>query len=148
MPRRNPKYLPVILLVGFSLIGAEAILLKVIPLDREPVTVGDGSLSSKVSHALSTATSSDRDHLWGMFTAGSEYLRSGHPGSKSTGDFLRIWRRALKTSGWDREKYPGLTDLLEEELKQRGYDQSEDIDLWVDDLSSFFDDVARGCRGG
>jgi hypothetical protein len=148
MSRRNHRYLTAILLVGLSLIGAEAILLKVISPKGEVAVVSDGTLSGKVSLTLSTATKSDRDYLWGMFTAGAEYLRSGHPGSESTGDFLRIWKRALKTSGWDREKYPGLTDLLEQELKQRGYDQSKELDPWVDDLSKFFEDVARGCRSG
>ena len=148
MPRRNPKHLPIILLIGLSLIGAEAILLRVISPKGEVAVASDGTLSGKVSLSLSTATKSDRDYLWGMFTAGAEYLRSGHPGSDSTGDFLRIWERALVTSGWDKEKYPGLTDLLEEELKQRGYDQSKDLDPWVDDLSNFFEDVARGCRSG
>ena len=148
MPRQSRRYLPAILIVGLSLIGVEAILLKVIPLGGDSAVSDSGSLSGRVSRSLSTATKSERNHLWGMFTAGSEYLRSGHPGADSTGDFLRIWRRALETSGWKKEKYPELTDILEEELKQRGYDRPEDLDPWVDDLSSFFDEVARGCRGG
>ena len=57
-----------------------------------------------------------------------------------------MWSRALTISGWERETLPSLTDLVESELKSRGFSDPQPLAPRAPELVELFRELAGGVK--
>jgi hypothetical protein len=98
----------------------------------------------RAAAALAGAAHKDLASLYGLMSGLADYLEAGHPGSETTIDLLEIWARALLISGWELEQYPELTDLVEDELKRRGFGEPKKLAPVAAELTDLFRALAGG----
>ena len=100
----------------------------------------------RAAAAVAGATREDLSSLYGLMSGLADYLEAGHPGSDTTLDLLEIWARALLISGWELEQYPELTDLVEDELRRRGFGEPRKLSPVADELTDLFRALAGGMK--
>ena len=91
----------------------------------------------------SIESKSDRLTVHKLFAGGADYL-AACKSLESTSRFDPILGRVQSSYGWDREKYPDLTDAVSEYLISVGYDQPKELKSSQDreDFAKIFQDLA------
>jgi type VI protein secretion system component VasA len=118
----------------------------VVRLPPTPAVEMVSGVRSRAAAAVAGATSEDLSKLYGLMSGLADYLEAGHPGSETTLDLLEIWARALLISGWELEQYPELTDLVEDELRRRGFGEPKKLAPVAAELVDLFRALAEGVR--
>lgn len=103
-------------------------------------------LSSKVQSALNSADKNDCILIYSQLKGMSEYIKITSR-TKTTGELFSLLTKVQEDLGWTREKYIKFTDLIESELKARGFADNKKIDNDVRaNLVNFFDEVSNSVR--
>ena len=89
----------------------------------------------------------DRLIIHKLFAGGGDYL-SACESIDSTAKFDPILGRVQSSYGWDREKYPELTDAVSEYLISVGYDQPKELKSNRDrkEFAKIFQDLAGATK--
>ena len=59
---------------------------------------------------------------------------------------MNLWGRMVKVSGWEKEKYTMLTDVVEEALRDKGLDVNKPIADVKTDIADAFRTIGLGCK--
>ena len=115
-------------------------------LPQAPAVEATRDIRSRAAEAVGGATVAERSKVYGLFQGLADYLDAGHPGCDNTPQLLEMWSRALTISGWERETLPSLTDLVESELKSRGFSDPQPLAPRAPELVEVFREVAGGVK--
>lgn len=102
----------------------------------------------KVQEAFNSIESkSDRLTVHKLFAGSADYL-AACKSLESTSRFDPILGRVQSSYGWDRERYPDLTDAVSEYLISVGYDQPKELKSSEDreDFAKIFQDLAGATK--
>jgi hypothetical protein len=101
-----------------------------------------------VAEAVQSIPRDDCLAAYGMFTIFAEFVGEGRYGDKikTTEDLLNLWGRMVKVSGWEKEKYTKLTDVVEGALRDKGLDDNKPIADVKSDIADAFRAIGLGCK--
>lgn len=108
----------------------------------------NAALRGRVVEAVQDIPRDDCLAAYGMFTIFAEFVGEGRYGDKikTTADLLNLWGRMVKVSGWEKEKYTKLTDVVEEALRDKGLDVNKPIADVKTDIADAFRTIGLGCK--
>ena len=108
----------------------------------------NAALRGRVAAAMQAVPRDACLAAYGMFTIFSEFVGEGRYGDniKTTADLQNLWGRMVKVSGWEKEKYTKLTDVVEAALRDKGLDENKPIAEVKDDIAKAFRTIGLGCK--
>ncbi len=118
--------LPLLFSVCFVGCGLFTVEVK-FPTDKPAIKASASPLEDKFFEALKNAPKEDCIVIYKIFVGASEYCTH----SKKLGNTLDCFNLLDKVEddfGWDKEKYKDLTDIVEANLKSRGFENPTKFD--------------------
>ena len=144
-PRRRLLELVLWTLVAVNT-AASCWLVVAVRLPQAPAVEAARDVRLLAAVAVADAGPGELAQLYGLFSGLADYLAVGHPGCDTTPQLLEVWARALVISGWKREAFPKLTDLVEAELKSRGFSDPQPLGPRAPELVDLFRCLAGGVK--